>query len=607
MGLISLSKNVKKVLSDVEILKEEEQIIECYKKYNGKGLKILFGLYKNDYKNLLISAFFFILKQLPVWIVPIVTADLINTIINKPDNLVLHLVLDFVIASVAIVQNIPTHMIHAHFFNKAKRKVEAGLRGAMVRKLQQLSIGFHKEMQTGKIQSKVMRDVESVEALSSQIFQVVLRVIIDMTVTLFVVFSKSVPVFFMFLVCIPFFAFIMAKFRTPLKQKNREFRKTMENTSSSVIDMIELVPVTRAHALEKVEIKKITSEVTDAAQKGYMLDYIQSLFGSVLWVFMSIAQITCLFFTGYLAVKGVIKDIGDITLYQAYFTALLGHVNGIVSILPIISKGLESVTSIGEILAAGDIENNAGKYRLKDLEGEFVFKNVSFKYDDDSPVLNALDLTVRKGETIALVGESGSGKTTIVNLVTGFYNATKGDVFVDGHNINDLNLHSYRKFLSVVPQKTILFSGTVKDNITYGNPNISKKRLDQVIEAAQLKSVIEKLPDGLETNIGEHGDKLSGGQRQRIAIARAIIRDPKVIIFDEATSALDSVSETEIQKAVDNLTSDRTTFIVAHRLSTIKKADKIAVIRDGTCVEFGTYDELMLKKGEFYNYKILQS
>lgn len=607
MGLISLSKNVKKVLSDVEILKEEEQIIECYKKYNGKGLKILFGLYKNDYKNLLISAFFFILKQLPVWIVPIVTADLINTIINKPDNLVLHLVLDFVIASVAIVQNIPTHMIHAHFFNKAKRKVEAGLRGAMVRKLQQLSIGFHKEMQTGKIQSKVMRDVESVEALSSQIFQVVLRVIIDMTVTLFVVFSKSVPVFFMFLVCIPFFAFIMAKFRTPLKQKNREFRKTMENTSSSVIDMIELVPVTRAHALEKVEIKKITSEVTDAAQKGYMLDYIQSLFGSVLWVFMSIAQITCLFFTGYLAVKGVIKDIGDITLYQAYFTALLGHVNGIVSILPIISKGLESVTSIGEILAAGDIENNAGKYRLKDLEGEFVFKNVSFKYDDDSPVLNGLDLTVRKGETIALVGESGSGKTTIVNLVTGFYNATKGDVFVDGHNINDLNLHSYRKFLSVVPQKTILFSGTVKDNITYGNPNISKKRLDQVIEAAQLKSVIEKLPDGLETNIGEHGDKLSGGQRQRIAIARAIIRDPKVIIFDEATSALDSVSETEIQKAIDNLTSDRTTFIVAHRLSTIKKADKIAVIRDGTCVEFGTYDELMLKKGEFYNYKILQS
>ena len=602
-----MSKNAKKVLSDVEILKEEEQIIECYKKYNGKGLKILFGLYKNDYKNLLISAFFFILKQLPVWIVPIVTADLINTIINKPDNLVLHLVLDFVIALVAIVQNIPTHMIHAHFFNKAKRKVEAGLRGAMVRKLQQLSIGFHKEMQTGKIQSKVMRDVESVEALSSQIFQVVLRVIIDMTVTLFVVFTKSVPVFFMFLVCIPFFAFIMAKFRTPLRQKNREFRKTMENTSSSVIDMIELVPVTRAHALEKVEIKKITSEVTDAAQKGYMLDYIQSLFGSVLWVFMSIAQITCLFFTGYLAVKGVIKDIGDITLYQAYFTALLGHVNGIVSILPIISKGLESVTSIGEILAAGDIENNAGKYRLKDLEGEFVFKNVSFKYDDDSLVLNGLDLTVRKGETIALVGESGSGKTTIVNLVTGFYNATKGDVFVDGHNINDLNLHSYRKFLSVVPQKTILFSGTVKDNITYGNPNISKKRLDQVIEAAQLKSVIEKLPDGLETNIGEHGDKLSGGQRQRIAIARAIIRDPKVIIFDEATSALDSVSETEIQKAIDNLTSDRTTFIVAHRLSTIKKADKIAVIRDGTCVEFGTYDELMLKKGEFYNYKILQS
>ena len=597
----------KKILNSAEILKREEQFIDCYRRYNGKGLRILLGLYKGDYNNLFFSSLFFIIKSIPEWVLPLITADVINVVISKPDNIVFRLMLDFIIALVVLLQNIPTHMLHSHFFSKAKRRVEAGLRGAMVRKLQQLSIGFHKEMPTGKIQSKVMRDVENVEVLSSQIFTMVMRIVSNMAITLTVVLTKSLPVFFMFLICIPFFAFVMAKFKNPLRSSNSEFRKTVENTSSNVIDMIELVPVTRAHALEEKEIKKITNEVTDVAHKGYKLDFIQSLFGSVIWVLMSLAQVVCLIFTGYLAVRGTIKNIGDITLYQTYFTTLLGYVNNIISIMPILAKGLESVTSIGEILGAGDIEDNNGKEKLKDLEGTFEFNNVFFKYDNESRVLNGINLKINKGETIALVGESGSGKSTIVSLVTGFYKPTSGEILIDGKNIEQINLHSYRRFLSVVPQKTILFSGTVKENITYGNPRISKERLNEVIEAAQLGNVIEKLPKGLNTSVGEHGDKLSGGQKQRIAIARAIIRDPKVIVFDEATSALDSVSEAEIQKAIDHLTKNRTTFIVAHRLSTIRNADKIAVIREGRCVEFGTYEELMEKKGEFYNLKSLQA
>jgi ATP-binding cassette subfamily B protein len=597
----------KKILNSAEILKREEQFIDCYRRYNGKGLRILLGLYKGDYNNLFFSSLFFIIKSIPEWVLPLITADVINVVISKPDNIVFRLMLDFIIALVVLLQNIPTHMLHSHFFSKAKRRVEAGLRGAMVRKLQQLSIGFHKEMPTGKIQSKVMRDVENVEVLSSQIFTMVMRIVSNMVITLTVVLTKSLPVFFMFLICIPFFAFVMAKFKNPLRSSNSEFRKTVENTSSNVIDMIELVPVTRAHALEEKEIKKITNEVTDVAHKGYKLDFIQSLFGSVIWVLMSLAQVVCLIFTGYLAVRGTIKNIGDITLYQTYFTTLLGYVNNIIAIMPILAKGLESVTSIGEILGAGDIEDNNGKEKLKDLEGTFEFNNVFFKYDNESRVLNGINLKINKGETIALVGESGSGKSTIVSLVTGFYKPTSGEILIDGKNIEQINLHSYRRFLSVVPQKTILFSGTVKENITYGNPRISKERLNEVIEAAQLGNVIEKLPKGLNTSVGEHGDKLSGGQKQRIAIARAIIRDPKVIVFDEATSALDSVSEAEIQKAIDHLTKNRTTFIVAHRLSTIRNADKIAVIREGRCVEFGTYEELMEKKGEFYNLKSLQA
>ena len=177
---------------------------------------------------------------------------------------------------------------------------------------------------------------------------------------------------------------------------------------------------------------------------------------------------------------------------------------------------------------------------------------------------------------------------------------------VDGVDMRDIDLKSYRKNIAVVPQNSILFSGTIRDNITYGSPNISEKQLEKVIELSCLREVIDGLPDGLNTMIGERGAKLSGGQCQRVSIARALIRDPRIIIFDEATSALDTISEKHIQQAIENLSKDKTTFIVAHRLSTIKNADKIAVIKDGLCVEYGSYDELIAKKGEFYNFRQLQ-
>ena len=255
-----------------------------------------------------------------------------------------------------------------------------------------------------------------------------------------------------------------------------------------------------------------------------------------------------------------------------------------------------------------DTEDNEGKEKLRELQGSYEFKNVSFCYHDDpKPILDGLDLSIKKGETIALVGESGSGKTTILSILIGYYMPTGGHVFIDGKDITTLDLRSYRSHISVVPQNTVLFSGSIRDNITFGMEHCTEEQLSEAIRIANLEEVIKKLPQGLDTLVGEHGDKLSGGQRQRIAIARAVIRDSSVIFFDEATSALDTVSEKLIQDSIDKLAKDRTTFIVAHRLSTIRNADKIAVIQDGKCVEFGTWDELMEKKGEFYKFKSLQS
>jgi ATP-binding cassette subfamily B protein len=392
-----------------------------------------------------------------------------------------------------------------------------------------------------------------------------------------------------------------------MRKRNHEFRHEMEETSAQVMEMVEMIPVTRAHALEEKEIEKVSDQLFTVAEKGYRLDVIQSVFGSVGWAIFQVFQIICLAFTGFLAIKGTVLP-GDITLYQSYFATIVNQISSLITLIPTIAKGIESVNSIGEVLLSDDIERNEGKKKVSKLVGEYDFVNVKFRYNNtDLDVLDGLNLHVEPGETIALVGESGSGKSTILNLAIGFNLATDGKVLIDGNDIKEIDLRSYRQFLAVVPQSSILFSGTLRDNITYGVDEVDEEYLKEVVKAANLSDLVESLPDGLETEVGEHGGKLSGGQRQRVSIARALIRNPRVIVLDEATSALDSISERLIQEALDNLTKDRTTFIVAHRLSTIRNADKIAVINDGHCVEYGTYDELMELKGEFYRMKAIQS
>ena len=585
----------------------ESWFIECYKKRKGHPMQILLGLYKGNYHKFFLAVIFFFIKHAPVWVLPIVTANIINDITSGSPETYQNIIIQAMIMIVLVALNIPMNYMYTRYKSLATRYAETGLRRARVRKLQQLSISYHKETQSGRLQSKIMRDVEAVETLSTQMFLSILNIALNIAIALIVTINKSLVVFIFFLLTTPIAAATMVFFRNVMKKRNNEFRKEMEETSARVMEMVELIPVTRAHALEEEEVQKMSGQLFAVAEKGYRLDVIQSLFGSVGWAIFQIFQVVCLGFTGFLAIKGTVMP-GDITLYQSYFATIVSQVSSLMSLIPTIAKGIESVNSIGEVLLEDDIEQNEGKEIIKDIYGEFDFKDVTFRYNNiDRPVLHNLNLHVDKGETIALVGESGAGKSTILNLVIGFNQVNSGEVLIDGHNMKDIDLRSYRKYLAVVPQTSILFSGTIRDNITYGVDNVDEATLDEIVKAANLTDLINSLPDGLDTMVGEHGGKLSGGQRQRISIARALIRNPKVIVLDEATSALDSISEKLIQEALNNLTKDRTTFIVAHRLSTIKDADKIAVIADGHCVEYGTYDELMNLKGEFYQMKKIQS
>ena len=585
---------------------EKGTLLDTFKRNQNHSLKTLFGIYKGHYPELFLSVVFFVIKHSPVWVLPIVTSNIINIATNPGADAGRRIIINVIIMVVIIAQNVLTNYFHTLFYARAIRNVEQDLRSALVRKLQQLSITYHKEMQSGRLQSKIMRDVEQIETLSSQIFITVLSIILNVAVALAVVVTKSLTVFAFFIGTIPVAVLIMVTFKGKIKRYNKEFRKDMEETSVHVMEMIEMIPVTRAHALEQQETDKMDYQLRHVAKSGLRLDIVQSYFSSISWVAFQIFRVLCLGFTGYLASKGKIS-VGEVVMYQTYFGTIVAQVSGIITLLPTIAKGLESVDSIADVLLSHDVEDNYNKKKLPFVHGEITFQDTGFRYlDGDQPVFEHLNLKIEAGQTIAFVGESGAGKTTILNMVIGFLHATAGKVLIDGYDIEEIDLHSYRSHIAVVPQTPILFSGTIRENITYGKEDISEERLREVVEAANLTEVIAQLPDGLDTMVMEHGSNLSGGQRQRISIARAFIRDPKILILDEATSALDSISEEKIRVATDNLVQNRTTLIVAHRLATIKNADYIAVVGRGGLKEFGSYEELMEKKGKFYQLRQLQ-
>ena len=588
-------------------MNQEKEITRIFTGSHGHDLKTLLLLYRGHYPALAGSVIFFVIKHSPTWVIPVVTANLINAVTGNDPHLARTITINTVLMILFLLQNIPTNYVHTWLYAKSVRDVERRLREALVVKLQMLSISFHKETQSGRLQSKIMRDVEQIQTLSSQIFLTVLTTMLNIIVSFGVVLTRSPVIFLFYILTMPVAVFLVVVFKGKIKDYNRSFRREMEETSAKVMEMVEMVPVARAHALEKQETKKMGVQLDQIAKKGLKLDMVQTYFSSISWVAFQVFQVLCLAFTTWMAYRKVI-GIGDITLYQSYFTSIVAQISNLIALLPIISKGLESVDSVGDIICANDIEDSRGKKKLEYVRGEITFSHLTFSYSkNERPVLNDLNLTVRQGETVAFVGASGSGKTTLINLVIGFMKPDSGHIFVDGCDIEKINLQSYRRHIAVVPQQSVIFTGTLRENITYGLKDFPEEKLQEVIRAANLEDVVAKLPQGLDTVLTEHGENLSGGQRQRISIARAFARDPRILILDEATSALDSVSEKKIQESIRRLIKGRTTLIVAHRLSTIRDADKIAVIGEGGLLEYGTWQELMDKKGVFYRMRCLQA
>lgn len=559
-----------------------------------KTLRFLLG---DQRRNIILAVIFFSIKHSPAWFIPLITANLIDIVVQKKS------LVDLAINGAALVfvvlQNFPTNLLYVKYLAIAIRDTENRLRSALVVRMQQLSIGFYQRTNAGALQTKVVRDVENIEQMLRHLSDGGLAAINSLMGALIVTAIKVPNFLVFFLLVAPLASITIIKLRKTLNEYNEGFRSEIERMSSHVNEMTTLLPVTRAHGLERRAVQRMRDSFASVQEAGLKLDRINGKFNAAAWVTFQLANVGCLILSAIFALQGKFGiSAGDVVLLTSNFGALIGSIILLASLAPAIAKGFASITSLGEILESPDLENNQGKEEVEKVDGLIKFENVSYRYPTNhKPSLVEINLTAEPGSTIALVGPSGSGKSTLINLVIGLLRPTSGVISIDGKNSQLLDLRSVRKHISVVPQESVLFEGTIAENIAYGLNDVTMEEIELSLKDANAWDFVSSFDDGVQTVVGERGARLSGGQRQRLAIARALIRNPRILILDEATAALDSESEKLIQGALKRLMSTRTSFIVAHRLSTIKEADIILVLDEGRIVESGTHTELVKKTG----------
>jgi ATP-binding cassette subfamily B protein len=411
-----------------------------------------------------------------------------------------------------------------------------------------------------------------------------------------------------FAITVPTGVALLKIFDRRFREQYKALRIETEQMTARVGEMLHMLPVTRAHGLEEEEARDVRFAFHRLRKRGLQVDTLTELFASSSWVTFNLFQLACIVFSAWLVVRKQIT-VGDAVMYHTYFGMLVGAVQQCLSVFPAMAQGADAIRSIGEVFEAPEIEQQEGKPPAPSpLRGELVFDHVSYAYPRGrEKALRDISLRIAPGETVAFVGESGAGKSTLIHLAIGLRPPSAGRVLLDGADLREIDLRTYRRQIGVVPQTTLLFTGTVRENVTFGLDDITDPAVWDILAQANLADFVHSLPQGLDTPLGEGGARLSGGQKQRLAIARALARNPRLIILDEATSALDAGSERLVQEALGRLTRGRTTLIVAHRFSTIRHASRIVVLHAGQIVQLGTQEELLARPGCFQRLARLQS
>ncbi|HRO91428.1 MAG TPA: ABC transporter ATP-binding protein, partial [Promineifilum sp.] len=437
------------------------------RRYQGeRPLRTLLSLYKPERGRMLVAAVFFIIKHSPVWMLPALTANIID-IISTPGSDLSGLWFNALLLVLLLVQNVPLHTLYARYLSRAVRETETRLRAAICRRLQHLSISYYTRQSAASLQTKVLRDVENIEQMTRIFYDSGLSAVSNIVFALAIT-AWRVPQFLLFYVLVvPVAALLVRGLRQTLAERNRAFRQELETLSTRVEEMTHLIPITRAHGLEEDALERVNETLYRVRESGTQLDSVNAVFGALSWMTFNLFNVLCLVAAAWAYwTQAIPLTIGEVVMLTSYFSTLTNAVMVLANMTPQISKGLESIRSIGEVLENPDLEQNEGKAAVESVIGEITFEDVGYAYPESAAnAIRDFSLSVTAGETVALVGPSGAGKSTVLNLVIGFIRPTTGRLLLDGRDMQTLDLRTYRRFLSVVPQESILFDGSIRDNV----------------------------------------------------------------------------------------------------------------------------------------------
>ncbi|ULW84959.1 SAV1866 family putative multidrug efflux ABC transporter [Staphylococcus aureus] len=546
-------------------------------------------------------------------LIPLLIKYAIDGVINNhaltTDEKVHHLTIAIGIALfIFVIVRPPIEFIRQYLAQWTSNKILYDIRKKLYNHLQALSARFYANNQVGQVISRVINDVEQTKDFIltglMNIWLDCITIIIALSIMFFLDVKLTLAALFIF----PFYILTVYVFFGRLRKLTRERSQALAEVQGFLHERVQGISVVKSFAIEDNEAKnfdkKNTNFLTQALKHTRWNAYSFAAINTV----TDIGPIIVIGVGAYLAISGSIT-VGTLAAFVGYLELLFGPLRRLVASFTTLTQSFASMDRVFQLIDEDyDIKNGVGAQPIEIKQGRIDIDHVSFQYNDnEAPILKDINLSIEKGETVAFVGMSGGGKSTLINLIPRFYDVTSGQILIDGHNIKDFLTGSLRNQIGLVQQDNILFSDTVKENILLGRPTATDEEVVEAAKMANAHDFIMNFPQGYDTEVGERGVKLSGGQKQRLSIARIFLNNPPILILDEATSALDLESESIIQEALDVLSKDRTTLIVAHRLSTITHADKIVVIENGHIVETGTHRELIAKQGAYEHLYSIQN
>ncbi|HDI6817182.1 TPA: SAV1866 family putative multidrug efflux ABC transporter [Staphylococcus aureus] len=546
-------------------------------------------------------------------LIPLLIKYAIDGVINNhaltTDEKVHHLTIAIGIALfIFVIVRPPVEFIRQYLAQWTSNKILYDIRKKLYNHLQALSARFYANNQVGQVISRVINDVEQTKdfILSGlmNIWLDCITIIIALSIMFFLDVKLTLAALFIF----PFYILTVYVFFGRLRKLTRERSQALAEVQGFLHERVQGISVVKSFAIEDNEAKNFDKKNTNFLTRALKHTRWNAYSFAAINTVTDIGPIIVIGVGAYLAISGSIT-VGTLAAFVGYLELLFGPLRRLVASFTTLTQSFASMDRVFQLIDEDyDIKNGVGAQPIEIKQGRIDIDHVSFQYNDnEAPILKDINLSIEKGETVAFVGMSGGGKSTLINLIPTFYDVTSGQILIDGHNIKDFLTGSLRNQIGLVQQDNILFSDTVKENILLGRPTATDEEVVEAAKMANAHDFIMNLPQGYDTEVGERGVKLSGGQKQRLSIARIFLNNPPILILDEATSALDLESESIIQEALDVLSKDRTTLIVAHRLSTITHADKIVVIENGHIVETGTHRELIAKQGAYEHLYSIQN